>query len=81
MSDTTVKWRAIGLWFVAASLALLAGGSFYRLWEGIQAGSDIGIRRGLIMVAVYGGCFLCAMLAIFLSRKATHSQPPYSSAP
>ena len=70
MSETTGKWRAIGLWFVAAYHALLVGGSFYRLWQGIQAGSDIGIRRGLIMIAVYGMCFLAAALAIFLSRKA-----------
>ena len=77
----TSIWRAIGLRFVAACLALLVGGSFYRLWEGIRDGSGTGIWRGLIMVAVYGGCFLCAMLAIFLSRKLPHEQPPYSSAP
>jgi hypothetical protein len=74
MSKTISIWRAIGLWFVAGCLALLVGGSFYRLWEGIQAGSGTGIRRGLMMVAVYGGCFLCAMLGILLNRRGPDIQ-------
>jgi hypothetical protein len=81
MNEKTRKWLAIGLWIIATTHALFVAGSCYRLWEGIQDGSDVGIRRALSMIAFYGMCFLVAMLAIKLSRKAAQQQAPFSSAP
>jgi hypothetical protein len=76
MSETTGMWRALGLWMLSISLAFLLGLSGYRLWQGMQEGSEAGVQDGLIMVALYGMCFLAAMFAGLLSRKSTPPRSP-----